>query len=256
MKLSKPTATVRARRRIILPSALIAFVLLAIGLVGCGAPNIGGAKATATPDAASILQRAASASFKDATFTLTSSSVVLGTTTNGTGNGALTKSPERAKITLNIPFTLAGTTSTVTFDIIVDKATDSTYTRITGLPSVGGASLGSDKWTKTSTSSAASSSPVDVSSLIDADKMKDAKVIGVETLDGAQVYHLRSTGSSATATVGATPTTGDTTTDIYIRTDNYRVQKITSHTTGDSPSDLTLAFTAYDTGVTIDLPQV
>jgi hypothetical protein len=143
--LVKPTATARTRRRLIFPSALIAFVLLAIGLVGCGAPNLG-AKATATPDAAAILQRAASASFKDATFTLTFSSVILGTT-NGTGSGALTKSPERAKITLSVPFTLEGTTSNVTFDIIVDKATDSTYTRITGLPSVGGIPLGSDQWT-------------------------------------------------------------------------------------------------------------
>lgn len=253
--LVKPIAIARTRRRIILPSALIAFVLLAIGLVGCGAPNLG-AKATATPDAATILQRAATATYKDATFTLTFSSAILGTTTNGTGSGALTKSPERAKITLSVPFTLEGTTSNVTFDIVVDKATDSTYTRITGLPSVGGISLGSDQWTKTSTSAAAGSSPVDVSSLIDVDKMKDAKLIGVETLDGVQVYHLRSTGSSATATADATPTTADTTTDIYIRTDNYRVQKITAHTAGTTPSDTTLAFTAYDTGVTIDLPQV
>jgi hypothetical protein len=222
-------------------------------LYECGAPNPG-AKTTATPDAATILQRAAAATYKDATFTLTFSSVVLGTTTNGTGSGALTKSPERAKITLSIPFTLEGTTSNVTFDIVVDKATDSTYTRITGLPSVGGISLGSDQWTKTSTSAAAGSSPVDVSSLIDVDKMKDAKLTGVETLDGAQFYHLQSTGSSATA--DATPPTADTTTDIYIRMDNYRVQKITAHTAGTTPSDTTLAFTVYDTGVTIDLPQV
>jgi len=67
---------------------------------------------------------------------------------------------------------------------------------------------------------------------------------------------LQSTGSSATATPGATPTTADTTTDVYIRTDNYRVQKITAHTAGTTPSDTTLAFTAYDTGVTIDLPRV
>jgi hypothetical protein len=254
--LIKPTATARTRRRIILPATLIAVVLLTAALSGCGALNLGGAKATATPDAATILQRAATASYKDATFSLTVSTVVLGTTTNGTGSGALTKSPERAKITLNIPFTLEGTTSNVTFDIIVDKATDSTYTRITGLPSVGGISLGSDQWTKTSTSAAAGSSPVDVSSLIDVDKMKDAKMIGVETPDGIQVYHLQSTGSSATTTTDATPVTADTTTDIYIRTDNYRVQKITAHTAGTTPSDTTLAFTAYDTGVTIDLPQV
>src|SRR5262245_40439074 len=138
---------------------------------------------------------------------LTVSSVISGTTTNSTGTGALTKSPERAKITLNIPFTLAGTSSNVTFDIIVDKATDSTYTRITSLPSVGGVSLGSDKWTKTTTSSSASSGPVDVSSLIDVDKMKDAKLIGVETLDGVSVYHLHSTGSTTTTTVDSTPTT-------------------------------------------------
>jgi hypothetical protein len=254
--LIKPTATARTRRRIILPAALISFVLLTAALSGCGALNLGGAKATATPDAATILQRAATASYKDATFSLTVSTTIAGTMTNGTGSGALTKSPERAKITLNIPFTLEGTTSNVTFDIVVDKATDSTYTRITGLPSVGGIPLGSDKWTKTSTSAAAGSSPVDVSSLIDVDKMKDAQLIGVETLGGVQVYHLQSKGSSATATADATPTTADTMIDIYVRTDNYRVQKISSHSTGDTAADTALTFTAYDTGVTIDLPQV
>ena len=252
----QPTPTARMRRRIIFSSTLIAFVLLAAGLAGCGALNLGGARPTATPDAATILQRASTASYKDATFTLTVSSVISGTTTNGTGSGALTKSPERAKITLNIPFTFEGTTSNVTFDIVEDKATDSTYTRITGLPSIGGISLGSDKWTKTTTSSGAGDSPVDVSSVIDVNKVKDAKRIGVETLDGAAVYHIQSTRSTTTTTVGSTPTTINATTDIYVRTDNYRVQKISSHSTGDTAADVTLTFTAYDTGVTIDLPQV
>jgi len=246
----KPTATVRTRRRIIHSSVLIAFVLLAAALAGCGALNVGGAKATATPDAATILQRASTASYKDATFTLTLSTLISGTTTTGTGSGALTKLPERAKLTLIIPFTLAGTTNTVTFDIVVDKATDSTYTRITGLP------VGSDKWTKTTTSSDVSGSPVNVSSLIDVDKLKDAKLIGVETVDGVKVYHAQATGSTTTTTAGSTPTTSDSTTDIYVRTDNYRVQKISSHITGDTASDVSLTFTAYDTGVTIDLPQV
>jgi hypothetical protein len=53
--LIKPTAIARTRRRFILPSVLIAFVLLTATLSGCGALNLGGAKATATPDAATIL---------------------------------------------------------------------------------------------------------------------------------------------------------------------------------------------------------
>ena len=47
--LVKPTTTARTRGRFILAVALIACVLLAVGLVGCSAPNLG-AKATATPD--------------------------------------------------------------------------------------------------------------------------------------------------------------------------------------------------------------
>ena len=39
--LIKPTAIARTRRRIILPSALIAFVLLTAALSGCGALNLG-----------------------------------------------------------------------------------------------------------------------------------------------------------------------------------------------------------------------
>ena len=77
-----------------------------------------------------------------------------------------------------------------------------------------------------------------------------AFVLLTAALSGCGALNLG--GAKATADT----TTADTTTDIYIRTDNYRVQKITAHTAGTTPSDTTLAFTAYDTGVTIDLPQV
>src|SRR5215831_6623826 len=83
-----------------------------------------------------------------------------------------------------------GTTNNVTVDTVVDKATENTYTRITSLPSVGGVSLGFDKWATTTTSSGASGSPVDVSSLIEVDKLKDAKLIGVETLGVVNIYHV------------------------------------------------------------------
>ncbi len=82
-----------------------------------------------------------------------------------------------------------------------------------------------------------------------------AFVLLTAALSGCGALNLG--GAKATASPPtADTTTADTTTDIYIRTDNYRVQKITAHTAGTTPSDTTLAFTAYDTGVTIDLPQV
>ncbi len=283
----------RARLPYAMPLMLCAFLLLLAGVIsGCGALPFG-ASPTPTPDAATILQRAGKASYRDATFTLTMTSAILGTTSNVTGNGAITTSPARTHFTISYPFdfstllptptpsatpkatpkvtpnvtpspTPIATPTQVTIEIITDTATNATYTRISGFPGIDGVSLGDGQWIKTTVSGdVPSGSPVDISSitgLTDLGKAKTAHLIGVETLDGVKVYHLQATVTTTT-TFGGTSISTTTMTDYYVRQDNYRPVKIVANISGSglgssSVSTTTLAFTAYDTGVTIDLPQV
>jgi len=152
----------------------------------------------------------------------------------------------------------------VTIEIITDTATNTTYTRISGFPGIGDISLGDGQWIKTTVSGdVPTGSPVDTSSiagLTDLGKVKTAQLIGVETLDGVKVYHLQASVTTTT-TIGGTSISTTIVTDYYVRQDNYRPVKIVANTSGSglgssSVSTTTLTFTAYDTGVTIDLPQV
>ncbi len=265
------------------PLLLCAFLLLLSGAVsGCGALHFG-ASPTSTPDAATILQRAGKASYRDATFTLTSTSSLLGTTSTATGSGAITTAPARTQFVISYPFDTSLFTPTVTpgatpnptpsatlgvtqvtIEIITDTATNASYTRITGFPNIGGVSLGGGSWIKTTISGdVPTGSPLDTSSirgLTDLGKAKTAHLRGVETLDGAKVYHLQSSVTTTT-TIAGTSISTTIVTDYYVRQDNYRPVKLVANTSGSglgssSVSTTTLTFTAYDTGVTIDLPQV
>ena len=155
----------------------------------------------------------------------------------------------------------------MTIEIITDAATNTTYLRMTGLPSVGGVPP-DDSWIKTTVSGdVLPGSPVDISAitgLTDLGKETKARLIGVEPLDGVKAYHLQSSVTTTTTAAGASMSS-TTVTDYYVRQDNYRPIKVVagssiqmkmSASTTTSTSTTTLTFTAYDTGVTIDLPQV
>ncbi len=293
---------VRSRSRRAVSLTLFAFVsLLALAVSGCGALRFGAAP-TPTPDAATILQRAGKANYHDATFTLAVSSPLEGSTGAplASGTGAITTSPARTHFTMTYSFDFSSFLPTptpsatpkappkatpkatpnatpsptpiplpteMTIEIITDAATNTTYERMTGLPSVGGVSL-DDTWIKTTVSGdVAPGSPIDISALTgltDLGKAKTAHLIGVETLDGVSVYHLQSSVTTTT-TIGGTSIASTTVTDDYVRKDNYRPTKIVSKASiqgvsatasSSTTSTTTLTFTAYDTGVTIDLPQV
>jgi hypothetical protein len=155
----------------------------------------------------------------------------------------------------------------MTIEIITDAATNTTYERVTGLPNVGGVSLDAT-WIKTTVSGDVSpGSPIDISAITGLTNMgneKKAHLIGVETLDDVKVYHLQSSVTTTT-TIGGSSMSSTTVTDYYVRQDNYRPVKLVSGASSQfgttasgavSTSTATLAFTAYDTGLTIDLPQV
>jgi len=277
------TSGVHLRAQRAAPLVLYAFLLVLAGaLSGCGALRFGAAP-TSTPDAATILQRAGKASYHDATFTLTSSSSLLGSATTATGNGAITTSPARTHFIMSIPFDLSqflptptpGATpnptpsatpgpTQMTMEIITDAATNTSFMRFTGFPSIPGVPLGDGSWIKTTISGdVPAGGPVDVTAitgLTDLGKAKTARLIAVETLDGVRVYHLQSSVTTTT-TMGTTSISSTTVTDYYVRQDSYRPVKLVANTSGSGlgssgVSTTTLTFTAYDTGVTIDLPQV
>lgn len=278
-----PTRPARLRTSWLLLTAGLLVTLATFALAACGT-STQVATPTATPDASAILQQASQTNITDASFTLTLATTIGAQAINGTGAGAVTKTPARVQLSLTIPVTAGGTTTQITSETVTDAATHTVYSRTTLNGVVG-------KWTK-STSSANSSSSVDVNGLTSLTSYQNAKVIGSETIDGVAVWHLQATPGTAptattTATTSATPTktpkisssaatktavaatktavagatqtaiTNATTVDIYIRKDNSYPVKIASHVavTGAN-TDVTLTFTKINSGVTITLPNV
>jgi len=229
-----------------------------------------------TPDANAILLQASKAGSRDATFTVAFAVVTQGQTVTGTGSGKMTTQPKRFEALLTFPITVQGKMLNLSIDSITDTATGTSYQKVSGIPGV------TPRWTKTSLTGSAS--PVDFSGLTRYDKLEDAKVLGAETLDGVAVWHIRATQPSAT-TPTATPKGAKTPTpkgaktptpkgaktptptasvgisnvdimDIYVRQDNSYPIKEVVHTTGAAAGDITMIFTKFDSGVTIDLPKL
>jgi hypothetical protein len=91
-------------------------------------------------------------------------------------------------------------------------------------------------------------------SAVPAPDLAVAKYVGEETVDGASVNHLRVERSYTGDGAVGTPAAATITTDIYINSETALPAKIVQRASrGDTR---TLPFTAYDTGVTINLPQV
>lgn len=226
-----------------LRSAAWALPLLLVGLLafaGCSAPGGIGAKPTATPYAATILQRAQSAQYNDAKFTMNMTTTTAGTSLTFTGDGKITKSPDRIEITMST--SISG--QSITFDIIGDTASNTGYFKLSGITLPG---VNSSTWYKSSGGSSAASalSPISASTFSQLSQLSNAKLLGTEQLGGTSVWHLQ-----GTSTVSGTATT----VDMYVRQDNYRPQRIVAQSTGTTPLNMTINFTGYNTGLTIPLP--
>ena len=109
-------------------------------------------------------------------------------------------------------------------DIITDDATKTTYTRIPML---------SDKWSKSATTSSSEFGNLDI---------KNAKLIGTETVNGTVCYHLQGTSSSGSSTTG----------DYWVSQDKYYPVKMSAKTSDGG--QFTMTFTGINSGATIDLP--
>jgi uncharacterized protein DUF2092 len=200
---------------------------------GCGAPGATQAKPTPTLTAQQILTKAQAAHLTDETFTITMQGSAAGTSLDVTGDGKGTENPARMAMTLSM--VVSGTT--LTMDMVVDLTTNTTYTKITAP-----AELASNKWTKaTDTSSTLPTSDLQLSAQYS--KLTNAKLVGSEQVNGKNTYHIQGGVPSTTGTV-----------DLYIGQTDYLPVKMVLNSTGDSAIQMTVTYTAVNTGITIDLP--
>ncbi|HEX6544062.1 MAG TPA: LppX_LprAFG lipoprotein [Ktedonobacterales bacterium] len=231
--------------RAIRPNLFFTIIFAATALfavAGCGVPGGPGAtkpKPTATPSAQQILTNAKNAHLTDETFTLTLQGAASGTQVKVDGTGKATENP--ARVSMSLSTEVNGTT--ISLDEIVDGASNTAYTRITAPPQ-----LATKTWTKTSTSS----SPISGSDLqanSQLAKLANVKLVGSEQVNGVATWHIQ-------GTVDDSSLGGNATVDAYVRQSDYLPVKITVHSTGDTALDLTIVYTAINTGIKIDLPNV
>lgn len=200
---------------------------------GCGAPGATQAKPTPTLTAQQILTKAQAAHLTDETFTITMQGTASGAALDVTGDGKGTENPARMAMTLSM--VVSGTT--LTMDMVVDLATNTTYTKITAPTE-----LASNKWTKaTDTSGTLPTSDLQLSAQYS--KLTNAKLVGSEQTNGKNTYHIQGGVPSTTGTV-----------DLYIGQTDYLPVKMVLNSTGDSATQMTVTYTAVNTGITIDLP--
>jgi hypothetical protein len=188
-----------------------------------------------------------------------------------TGEGAVTTSPHRWHITEVLRFQSSchpATGDQTTSERVIDEASNTTYIRISGGSDVSNNCkvIGISAW-RTSPGTLSNTSSVDVTGLarIAPEGLATARNIVDETRNGVGVYHLQISASTTTNDTHGTAITTTTTNDIFVRRDTAHVTEIVTRvvtTFSAGPANLhntsttTVAFTAYDTGVTIDLPQV
>jgi hypothetical protein len=198
---------------------------------------------SSTPDAATILQRAQAADVHDEQFNLTINTTVGDQHINGTGTGVATRNPDRVQFKYN--FTINGQPASV--EVISDAATKTNYTLVSA------PGISNTKYVKTTAGEG--SSVTDFTALNDYSRFMDAKLIGAETVNGVDVWHLQQVKTSSN---------GTSTTDLYFRIDNYYPVKYVVHagatatttpgvsTTGNT--DVTIDITKINSGVSVSLP--
>lgn len=216
-----------------------------LALSACGIGGSGKASPTATPDAAQIVAKVKALQFKDATFTFTMNITTSGQTVNGTGSGKITKSPDRSDLQFSFPLTVAGSSFNVQGETITDGST--TYTKLSSTPDIPGFTT-NGMWTKSDSGAGSTAGSIfggGTSQFGDfIGSLSGGTLVGAETVDGVQVYHLKGTDTSSSGG----------TLDVYVRKDNYQPVKAVFTETGDTSGTFTLVFTGWNTGISIATP--
>jgi hypothetical protein len=223
-------------------------------------------------DASALLARASQANLRDGTFTVTGT-ISVGLGGEGiaepvSGNGTIIRAPYKLHITENV----AGipTTGPISLEEIIIG--DTAYIKA---PS----SLGGNPqkpWTQTTVAPSSNLPSLSLTDFLNYSTLQHPMNLGTETIDGHATWHIHADligsltgGPAATATAisSATGSTTQASEDLWIRQDNYfpaQVMLKTSFGAGAGGTGvigsvsvnatLTLPFTAWNTGVTINPP--
>jgi LppX/LprAFG-like lipoprotein len=113
-----------------------------------------------------------------------------------------------------------------------------------------------DKWLRYTVGNANAEFSYDFLALVE--QLQNPGLVGTETINGAQTYHLRGT-VQAPVTPGANQSIETTTEDLWVRQSDYYPMKIVAHGAGTNKGttitvDVTATFTAWNSGVTITPP--
>jgi hypothetical protein len=287
--MAPPSRTNPGLRTLVL-AGIGALVVVALAIAGIAFARSAIAQ-TGTPTPSQILASATSANLNDAAYTFTDALALsytqAGSTTTGEpttfnlmGSGKLTKSPARNDITLTIP--LFGSQNSI--EAITDGS--DLYVNPGNLASVLGGSQGATlngKWIKIPVG-------MQIPTVLDYSHLKNLKLIGGETVNGKDTWHIQGTlsapsgsgtssadpGASATATAVATQyglSVQPVTEDLWFAKDTYFPVQFKLHfaasvakapaigggkATGSGPasvtSDGTVTFTQWNSGLTITVP--
>jgi hypothetical protein len=215
--------------------------LLILLLAACStSTNDGGATTTGTvtpsAQAREILAKAQAVKLKDATLKTQVTTKRGSQTVNLDGTARTTASPRRVEV--------VGTASLgVPYHAIVDGSV--IYIEL------------DNKWLKYTVGNNNAEFNYDFISLIT--QLQNPGLVGTETINGAQTYHLRGT-VQAPVTPGANQSIETTTEDLWVRQDNYYPAKIVAHGGGANKGtsftvDVTATFTAWNSGFAITPPS-
>lgn len=224
------------------------------------------------PDATGILMHASQADLRDGTFNVTGN-ISIGLAGEGisegvSGNGSIIRAPYRLHITENVGG--LPTTGPLSLEEIIIG--DTAY--IKQPTNLGGNAQ--KPWTQTTVAPSSNLPSLALTNFLDYSTLQHPVDMGTETINGHAAWHIHADligsltgGPAATATAisSATGSTTQASEDLWIRQDNYFPAQVTLKTTFNSGlggkggigpvsinATLTLPFTAWNTGVTIDPP--
>ncbi len=209
-------------------------------IIGCG----GTASSSAVSAGQQIIAKARAAHLLDATFTITWVNQELsGTIDHFIGQGKVTLHPYRSDVHVR---TAPTDYPADTLEDIADYATKVVYFRDSLLPGTAGTT-----WHKSEGPPAA----FELANIpLIYQQLSSATLVGKEQVSGITTWHIR--GTLTAPDIYNANETDSAVIDIYLRQDTYLPVKLVAHVTGSTPQDDTLIYTAFNTGVTINLPTV
>lgn len=210
------------------------------------------ATATQLPQVLAILDRVESANMRDAHVNINASANTQNGNVSTMSTGAMTFNPFQADLMTTGTYLAQplNAEEVVSGDTLWVKSADSSTWHAYSL----------DQLTASSAIDPSSFSPAQLVALA------NARLVGTETNNGVQVYHLQASGTKTISQLtGAGALLGslgsDTnqpvtyTADLYVRTDNYLPVEFQAHATATgTTADVTAIFSAWNMGVTITPP--